>query len=128
MFKMIPTEVGDSLTPSGRKLTKLQEQVVDALTVTKMSEPSAIAEHVECSPKEVYRILGLQHVKEAIIKRVNGLLLSTAVPAMVTQSSLLTSKSDYVKHQAASDLLNRNDIGVSTTVNTQAVQVKIDLS
>ena len=128
MFKMIPTEVCSPPASGSRRLTKLQERIVKEITINQVSEPKVIAETLGCSPQAVYKSLSTQHVKEAIIQGVNTLLLSSAVPAMLCQASLLHSKSDYVKHQAASDLLNRNDIGVSTTVNTQAVQVKIDLS
>ena len=87
-----------------------------------------IANQVGCETASIYKILQKQHVKEYILSQTSGMLLASAPQAMVTQRNLLKSKSEYIRHKVASDLLDRNEIGNAGVVIGQAVQVKIDLS
>ena len=119
----------NSVTPKKEhKLSELQQKVVDLVTSNRGLNQVQMAKELKCNRVSVSRILSNQYVKEAILSNVNGSLLSVAHRALATQSKLLTSKSDYIRHQAAKDLLDRNAIGDSTTVLGQAISVKIDLS
>ena len=110
------------------KLTELQQTIVELIVSSEDLEQKEIAKRLDCNRVTVSKSLQLQHVKEAIIQQVNSQLLRSAPIALATQHKLLSSKSDYIKHQAAKDLLDRNAIGESTTVLGQAISVKIDLS
>jgi DNA-binding MarR family transcriptional regulator len=113
---------------TSKELTKLQKTVADtALGDSKLTQ-TQIAKQLDCDKSTVSKILQKQHVREYILSQVNSDLLLTAARALATQSSLLSSESDYIRHQAACDLLDRNGVGDSHVVLGQAVQVKIDLS
>ena len=128
MSNVLSKVVPPSVPEVGRELTEHQKAIVEAVTVSGLTRPRDIAEVIGCTPQNVYKVLNKEHVRAAILKAVSSSLLVSANKAMETQLKLLSSKSDYVGHQAASDLLNRNDIGVSNGIIGQAVNVKIDLS
>jgi len=128
MSNVLSKVVPPSVPEVGLKLTEQQQLVVEAITVAGLTDVQDLARHADCHPKNIYKILKKEHVRKAILESVSGTLLASAPKAMATSIKLLSSKSDYVRHQAASDLLNRNDIGVSNGIIGQAVNVKIDLS
>jgi len=122
---LLPAKAGQS---KSKELTVLQKSVCDLHLGDNTLTVPEIAEKAGCPANTVWVILKKQHVREYILSNVNSKLLLTADQALSTQSKLLTSKSDYVRHQAASDLLNRSEVGSSGMVIGQAVKVEIDLS
>lgn len=122
----IASPIGSASTAN--KLTELQKAIVDTLLEDRSLTAPMIADKLGCDKTAVYKSLRKQHVREYLLSIVSVDLILSAPVAMATQRSLLSSKSDYIRHQAASDLLNRNEIGSAGVVIGQAVQVKIDLS
>jgi predicted transcriptional regulator len=124
------TQLTKPVLPSteGRQLTELQQTIADLVLTDKGLTPYEIAEQAGCEKSNVYKVLAKQHVREYILRNVNTELMMSAPKALSTQASLLNSKSDYIRNKAASDLLDRNEIGTSNAIIGQAVQVKIDLS
>jgi len=109
-------------------LTELQMKVVKTLADNEGIDARALAEMVGCTRQSVYQILSKQHVRAYILQNVHASLLISADAAMQAQLSLLKSKSEYIKHKAATDILDRNEIGTRNTIIGQSVNVKIDLS
>ena len=119
----------NALLPNGRQtLTQVQQGIVNCLVEDSSLSAKQLAEIVGCAKDTVYKVLRKQHVREYLIAHVSSELILAGVEAMNVQRKLLHSKSDYIRHESAKDILNRNDIGSSGQVIGQAVQVKIDLS
>ena len=127
-MNLLPANMSRKLPVGRQALTDLQQRVIDDLITNSRLTAKELAEKHDCTTVAVYRMLQKQHVKDYIIANVNARLLMSSGEAMLVQQSLLQSKSDYIKHEAAKDILNRNDIGNSNQVLGQTVQVKIDLS
>ena len=114
---------------TSKELTEIQLRIVDALVLDSSKTAGEIAEIAGCTESNVYKVLQKQHVKEYLLGQVNARLLLSSIPAMDVKHKLLSSKSDYIKDKASSDILDRNGIGNTTNINrgTQVV-VNIDLS
>jgi len=125
---LIQTNVASATATANKELTELQKRICDTLLEDRHQTAKDVAEKLGCDTSTVHKTLNKQHVKEYILQQVNAALLMCAPQALACQHSLLQSKSDYIRHQAASDLLNRNGVGEVNVVIGQAVQVKIDLS
>lgn len=111
-----------------RQLTKTQQAIADLAMSDNTLLANEIAEKLGCDKTTVYKVLQKQHVREYILANVHASLLLSAPEAMSVQRSLLSSKSDYIRNKAASDLLDRNEVGASNAVIGQTVNVVIDLS
>ena len=117
------------VTTTDKDLTEIQQRVVDALVLDSSLTALQLSIEAGCTEGYVWKILTKQHVKEYLLGQVNARLLLSSLPAMEVKHKLLTSKSDYIKDKASSDILDRNGIGNTTNINmgTQVV-VNIDLS
>lgn len=118
----------------GEKLTKMQQAFVDAL-VSNGGHPENAALEAGYSAKtarvQAYELLGKSHVMNAFQLRL-ALELSVKAPeAMQTLTSLMTSsRSEYVRLQAAQDVLDRIGMRASEKVDHRVggdVRVSIDL-
>ena len=116
------------LADARQQLTDKQKYIADTHLDNPRMSLTEIADVIGVSKQWVAKVMSKQHVREYIVANVHTSLLASASEAMLTQRSLLSSKSDYIRHQATSDILDRNDIGSSNEIRTQTVQVKIDLS
>lgn len=123
-----PDKVLSPLESGSRELTDLQKSIADTALDDNTATAETIAEQLGCNKTTVYKTLQKQHVRQYILSKVNIDLVLSANEAMATQRSLLSSKSDYIRHNAAKDLLDRNEIGMTNNILGQTVNVKIDLS
>jgi phage terminase small subunit len=103
---MLPT----ASLPSGKKLTRKQQSYVDAL-VMNGGKREAAAISAGYSPKtarvQAHAMLKIPHVLQALIERTAIELVSSAPNAANTLTDLLKGKSEYVRLEAAKDLLDR---------------------
>ena len=77
----------------------------------------------------MHKTLNKQHVRRFILERVSSRLLMSAPKAVSIMRKLLSSRSDYVKYQAATDILDRVGITSDRSGSHHAeVRVLIDLS
>ena len=116
------------LANARQELTDKQKLIADSHLDNPRLNMTEIADMIGVTKQRVSQVMSKQHVREYILANVHSALLNSASEAMLTQRSLLSSKSDYIRHQAASDILDRNEIGNSNEIRTQTVNVKIDLS
>lgn len=114
---------------SSRELTDLQKAIVEAVLVDPKATGREIAENLGCHFTTVYQTLQKQHVRAHLLAEMDARLLLAAAEALNTQRSLLRTKSSYVRHQAACDLLDRAEVGAKGVGSPAGVvQVNIDLS
>lgn len=125
---MITPKRNTVVAGSGQPLTQLQKCIAECVIEDTTRTAKEIAEITGCDTSNVYKVLGKQHVRDYLTTHISNELMIASVEAMAVQRSLLHSKSDYVKHEVAKDVLNRAQVGSETGVQRQAVQVKIDLS
>ena len=113
---------------SGVRLTDKQLQIVNILLDNECSAAEC-AKIVGCHWTYVHKVLNKQHVRMFILEQVSTRLLMSAPKAASIMRKLLSSRSDYVKHQAATDILDRIGITSDRSGSHHAeVRVVIDLS
>ena len=113
---------------SSVKLTDIQLQIVNILLDNECSAAEC-AKIVGCHWTYVHKVLNKQHVRRFILEQVSTRLLMSAPKAVSIMRKLLSSRSDYVKYQAATDILDR--VGIKSDgsdYHHTEVKVTIDLS
>ena len=117
------------LIEDGRgELTDIQLQIVNILLDNECSAAEC-AKIVGCHWTYVHKVLNKQHVRRFILEQISTRLLMSAPKAASIMRKLLSSRSDYVKYQAATDILDRVGITSDRSGSHHAkVKVIIDLS
>lgn len=130
MLPIIPT----ASTDSGKQLTPMQQAFVDAFVSNGGHKEEAAIEagySRETARVQAYELLGKPHVMQAIMARTMNELIMQGPAAAQRLHDLLSAKSEYVRLQAAQDVLNRIGIKAPDRVDHRVhgdVTVNIDLS
>lgn len=130
---MLPT-ITTASPDSGKQLTSMQAAFVEAF-VSNGGQKEAAAIEAGYSPatarSQAYELLAKPHVIQAIMSRTMNELIMQSPAAVQRLHDLLSAKSEYVRLQAAQDVLNRTGMKVPDRIDhrvTGDVSVHIDLS
>ena len=128
MKQKLDNQPRELIEDSGGELTDIQLQIVNIL-LDKECSAAECAKIVGCHWTYVHKTLNKQHVRRFILEQVSTRLLMSAPKAASIMQKLLSSRSDYVKYQAATDILDRVGIKSDRSASHHSeVKVTIDLS
>jgi phage terminase small subunit len=85
----------------------------------------------KCAREQAYDLMRIPHVMQAVLEHTMAEFISNAPAATTTLTKLLEGKSEYVRLEAAKDLLDRAGLKPVTNVNHKVagdISVSIDLT
>ncbi len=129
---MLPIPVASS--DSTKELTPMQAAFVDAFVSNGGHKTEAAIEagySKDTARSQAYELLAKPHVIQAIMARTMNELVMQSPVAVQRLHDLLSAKSEYVRLQAAQDVLNRVGLKAPDRVDHRVhgdVTVNIDLS